>query len=54
MGPLVRPLWKDKATEAVLDFLRSTRVGCLVTLMRPPEEEEKGETDGEEDEPGPP
>ena len=54
MGPLVRPLWKDKATEAVLDFLRSTGVGCPATPRRPPEEEEKGESDGEEGEPGPP
>lgn len=38
-GPLVRLLWRDKATEAVLDFLRSTKVGCLVTLGRPSGEE---------------
>ena len=31
-APSVRLLWKEKATEAVLDFLRDTRVGCMVTL----------------------
>ena len=53
----VRLLWKDKATEAVLMFLESTKVGCMVTLRRPPEEEEEEEVEDNESErdgPGPP
>ena len=34
--PSVRLLWKHGATEAVLDFLESARVRCVVTLRRPP------------------
>ena len=49
-APSVRLLWDGRATEAVLDFLRDTRVGCLVALRRPPEE--RGD-DGEEEESGP-
>ena len=56
-APSAKLLWKDKATEAatevVLDFLRSTRVGCLVTLRRPPEEEEGEESEGENGGPAP-
>lgn len=37
----------DKATEAVSVFFRSTRVGCLVALERPPEEEGDGGRDEE-------
>ena len=47
-GPSVRLLCKDTATEAVLNFLSSTSVGRLVTLRRPPEEEEGEESEGEE------
>ena len=48
----VRLLWEEEATEAVLYFLRDTKVGCVVTL-RPPEEEGE-DSDGDEDGPGPP
>ena len=48
-------LWDERATEAVLEFLREIRVGCLVTMRRPPEEEEEGEdSESEEGGPGPP
>ena len=47
-------LWKEKATEAVLVFLRNTRVGCISTRRKPPEEEYDGEGgDIEEEEDGP-
>ena len=39
-GPLIRLLWKEKATEAVLAFLRDTKVECMVT-MRPRKRKEK-------------
>ena len=62
--PSVRRLCKDKATEAVLDFLRDTRVGCMVNVRRLLREErggveDEGEGEGadegnEEDGPGPP
>ena len=48
-APSARHLWKDKATEAVLDFLRDTRVGCMVNVRRLPREERGGV---EEDGPG--
>ena len=41
-APSVRLLWEEKAVEAVLRFLEDTRVGCIVTPMRPPEEEGGG------------
>ena len=37
-GPLGQAAVEEKATEAVLDLLRDTRVGCMVTTRRPPEE----------------
>ena len=51
--PLVRYLWERKATDAVLEFLRTTRVGFVGTGIVTPEErgeEESGEVGG----PGPP
>ena len=46
----------DRATKAVLSFLRVTKVGQMVTI--PPrgreEEREEDEVDGEEGGPGPP
>ena len=51
--PLVKWLWKEEATEAVLDFLQDTRVGCMVTVRRPLEDE-GGYSDNEEGGPGPP
>ena len=38
-GPSVRWLWKEEATEAVLSFLRDTRVGCISTRRKPREED---------------
>ena len=55
-APSVRHLWKDKSTEAGLDFRRDARVGCMVNVRRLPREggeEGEGET-SEEDGPGPP
>ena len=48
--PSVKWLWKEKATEAALRFLRDTRVGCISTRRKPPEEE----CDGNGLRPGPP
>ena len=45
-APSVKWLWRGKATEVVLDFLRGARVGCISTRRKPPEEECDGE--GEE------
>ena len=45
-APSVRYLWEGKATDAVLEFLRTTRVGCVGLGRVPPEdrgEEESGE-----------
>ena len=58
-APLVKRLWKEKVTEAVLKFLRDTRVRCISTKRKPPEEECDGEVsnndEGEEEgRPGPP
>ena len=52
-SPSAKHLWRDKATEAVLESLKGTRVGCLVTVRRLPREEGKGE-ENEEDGPSPP
>ena len=40
--PSVRWLWKEKSAEAVLGFLRGTRVGCISTRRKPPEERDEG------------
>ena len=50
-GPSFGLLWEDKATKAVLDFLKSTRVGCL---RCPPKEEGAADNEGEEGGPGRP
>ena len=52
-GPVGRYLWEWRATEAVLEFLRTTRVGC-VGLGRVPPEDRWEEESGEEGGPGPP
>ena len=52
--PSVRLLWDGRATKAVLDFLRTTRVGSIGTERVPPEEEEGEVSEGEEGGPGPP
>ena len=49
--PSIRLLWREEAKEAVPEFLRDTRAGCIVT-MRPPEEEGE-ESEGEKGGPGP-
>ena len=49
----VRYLWEGRATDAVLEFLRTTRVGC-VGLGRVPLEDRGEEESGEEGGPGPP
>ena len=69
-APSGKWLWKEKSTEAVLTFLKSTRVGCINTKRVPPEEhvedqaenekeevqgmESREEEEGEEGGPGPP
>ena len=53
-APSAKHLWKDEATGAVLEFLRDTRVGCLVIVRRLPREEEREGEENEEDGPGPP
>ena len=55
----MKRLWKEKATKAVLKFLRDTRVRFISTKRKPPEEECDGEVsnndEGEEEgRPGPP
>ena len=45
-APSVKWLWKKKATEAVLVFLRDTRVGCISTGREPPEKKRGGEGGG--------
>ena len=53
-APSVRFLWDGRSTEAVLKFLRSTRVGSIGAERVPPEEEEGEESEGEEGGPRPP
>ena len=65
-APSGKWLWKEKSTEEVLTFLKSTRVGCISTRQVPPEELAKDEEEdaevaegregeeGEEGGPGPP
>ena len=40
-APSGKWLWKEKSTEAVLVFLRSTRVGCISTRRELPEERDE-------------
>ena len=53
--PSVRLLWDVRAAGAVLEFLRTTRVGCIGVgeVPRPPQERGE-ETDGEKGGPGAP
>lgn len=53
-APSAKHLWKDKATDAVLEFLKVTRVECLVTVGRLPRGEEGEGKENEGDGPGPP
>ena len=51
--PSVRLLWDVRAADAVLEFLRTTRVGCIGVDKIPPED--RGEdNEGEEGRLGPP
>ena len=52
-APSVRYLWEEKAADAVLEFLRTTRVGC-VGIGRVPPEDRGDDEEGEEGGPGPP
>ena len=52
-APSVRYLWEEKATDAVLEFLRTTRVGCVGTGRISSEKRGEDES-GEEGVPGPP
>ena len=51
--PSVRLLWDTRAAGAVLEFLRTTRAGCIGVGRVPPEDRGE-ETDGEEGGQGPP
>ena len=51
--PSVRLLWDVREVGAVLEFLRTTRVGCIGTERVPPEDR-GDDTEGEEGGPGPP
>ena len=60
-APALRWLWKKDATEVVLEFLESTRVGCRASaeMARARVDEDRGEgvtqnAEGEEGGPGPP
>ena len=55
-APSVRWLWREKSTGAVLDFLGSTRVGCIRARRVVPEEAARAGSgdEGEEGGPGPP
>ena len=52
-APSVRYLWEGKATSAVLEFLRTTRMGYVGIGKVPPEDRGENE-EGEEGDPGPP
>ena len=51
---MVELLWDMSVTEAVLGFLPETRVGCIVTVRSPPEEEEGEEYESKKGGPDPP
>lgn len=52
-SPLCPKNFRREGTVADLEFLRDTRVVCMVSLAPPAEEEEKGEVnEGEEGGPG--
>ena len=52
-SPPARYLWEGRATDAILEFLRTTRVGCVGSGRVPPEDRGEKES-GEEGGPGPP
>ena len=48
-APSIRRMLDERVTVAVLDFLRDTRTGCMVSLAPPAEEEgECEDSEGEE------
>ena len=49
-GPFSQWLWKEKSTEAVLELLRDTKIGCINTRRRLPEERSGDEEAGTGDE----
>ena len=58
-APSVRWLWKEETTEAVLEYLDETRVGCRASSGRARADESRGEEEvpgpeGEEGGPGSP
>ena len=55
-APAVKWLWRERPTRAVLDFLGSTRVGCINVRRTPPEEGGGADLgdEGGEGGPGPP
>ena len=53
-NPSVRPLWGGWATEAVIEVLRTTRVGCVGTERVTSEEADGEDSESEEGGPGPP
>ena len=57
-NPPVKWLWREKSTGAVLDFLGSTRVGCIRVRSTVPEEAARADLSagggGEEGGSGPP
>ena len=42
-APAVRKLWRESATEAVLDFLADTQVGCWPSVPKAVEGRGEGE-----------
>ena len=48
------PPWDARATDAVIKFLRTTRVGCIGTERVHRDEGEEEDSEGEEGGPGPP
>ena len=48
-APVVRLLWDVRATEAVLEFLESTRVGCRTAARAIGPREEEGQASGGEE-----
>ena len=55
-APAVRKLWDERATEAVLEFLEDTRVGCrtAASTARRQSEDVGQSGEGEEGSPEPP
>ena len=52
-APAVRKLWDERATEAVLEFLEDTRVGCWIAAGTARRQAEGVGQSGEGEEGGP-